>query len=178
MGGSNGPWRGHFGSGFEGGMRAPAMVRWPGKVNAGGVSDEIFSTVEWLPTLASLVGESGESPRPPHRRIDASSFFLGESPTNGRDHVIYFGSDAEVMSVKWKTMKVVFRYSKSNSGPIFMPQWPYIFDLSTTRSSNGTGRQSLDARGCCRPVAMKLGASGKARPSTRIVKPGEEFTGY
>ena len=32
MGGSNGPWRGHFASGFEGGMRAPAMVRWPGKV--------------------------------------------------------------------------------------------------------------------------------------------------
>ena len=35
MGGSNGPWRGHFGSGFEGGMRTPAMVRWPGKVKAG-----------------------------------------------------------------------------------------------------------------------------------------------
>lgn len=31
MGGSNGPWRGHFGSGFEGGMRAPAMVCWPGR---------------------------------------------------------------------------------------------------------------------------------------------------
>ena len=32
MGGSNGPWRGPFGSGFEGDMRAPAMVRWPGRV--------------------------------------------------------------------------------------------------------------------------------------------------
>ena len=62
MGGSNGPWRGHFGSGFEGGMRAPAMVRWPGKVEAGAVTDEILSAVDWLPTLASLAGESKRVP--------------------------------------------------------------------------------------------------------------------
>ena len=69
MGGSNGPWRGHFGSGFEGGMRAPAMVRWPGKVQAGAVTDEILTAVDWLPTLASLVGESERVPdRPPDRR--------------------------------------------------------------------------------------------------------------
>jgi arylsulfatase len=41
----DGPWRGHFGSGFEGGMRTPAIVRWPGKV-AGTVTDEMFSTVD------------------------------------------------------------------------------------------------------------------------------------
>ena len=35
MAGSNGPWRGNFASGFEGGMRAPAMARWPGKVAVG-----------------------------------------------------------------------------------------------------------------------------------------------
>ena len=33
------------------------------------------------------------------------------------------------MSVKWKTMKVVFRYSESTSGPIIKPQWPFVFDL-------------------------------------------------
>jgi arylsulfatase A-like enzyme len=53
-GGSNGPWRGHFVSGFEGGMRAPAMVRWPGKVPAGTVTEEILATYDWLPT-AGLV---------------------------------------------------------------------------------------------------------------------------
>lgn len=61
-GGSNGPWRGQFGSGFEGGMRAPGMVRWPGRVQAGVVTDEIVAAVDWLPTLASLVGESGRVP--------------------------------------------------------------------------------------------------------------------
>ena len=62
IGGSNGPWRGHFGSGFEGGMRTPAIVRWPGKVKPGAVTDEIFSAVDWLPTLAALAGEKGRVP--------------------------------------------------------------------------------------------------------------------
>jgi arylsulfatase A-like enzyme len=62
MGGSNGPWRGHFGSGFEGGMRVPAIVRWPGKVKAGAVTDEILTAVDWLPMLASLVEESRRVP--------------------------------------------------------------------------------------------------------------------
>ena len=61
--------------------------------------------------------------------IDASAFLLGQSATTGRDHVIYYGSDAAVMSVKWKTMKIVFRYTESASGPIVKPQWPLIFDL-------------------------------------------------
>jgi hypothetical protein len=43
--------------------------------------------------------------------------------------VIYFGSDGAVMSVKWRTMKVVMRYSESTSGPIIKPQWPFVFDL-------------------------------------------------
>lgn len=61
--------------------------------------------------------------------LDASSYLLGRSTTTGRDHVIYYGSDAGVMSVKWRTMKVVFRYSESTSGPILKPQWPLVFDL-------------------------------------------------
>jgi len=105
MGGSNGPWRGHFGSGFEGGMRAPAIVRWPGRVKAGSVSAEILSAVDWMPTLASLAGESGRVPTDrPIDGVDASAFLLGQSSTTGRDHVIYYDSDAAVMSVKWKNM--------------------------------------------------------------------------
>jgi arylsulfatase A-like enzyme len=56
MGRSNGPWRGQFGSGFEGGMRALPMMRWPGKVKPGAVTDEILASYDWLPTLASLMG--------------------------------------------------------------------------------------------------------------------------
>ena len=41
----------------------------------------------------------------------------------------YFGSDAQVVSVKWRTMKVVLHYTESMSGPIIKPQWPLVFDL-------------------------------------------------
>jgi arylsulfatase A-like enzyme len=150
----------HFGSGFEGGMCAPAIVRWPGKVRAGGETNEIMSAVEWLPTLASLIGASEQVPDDrPMDGVDASAFLLGQSPTTGRDQVIYFGSDADVMSVKWKTMKVVFRYSESTSGPIVKPQWPLIFDLIDDPVEEwDLVEKSLGGAWVVAPVAAHLGA--------------------
>lgn len=155
-------------------------MRWPGKVHAGAVTDEILSTVEWLPTLASLVGESERVPTDrPIDGIDTSSFLLGNSATNGRDHVIYFGSDAEVMSVKWKTMKVVLRHSNSTSGPIIMPQWPYIYDLVDDPVEEwDMVEKSLQGAWVMRPVAERLGALMKSMAKYPIIKPGQEFTGY
>jgi arylsulfatase A-like enzyme len=167
MGGSNGPWRGHFGSGFEGGMRTPAIVRWPGRVKAGTVTDEIFSAVDWFPTLASLAGESRRVPTDrPIDGIDASKFMLGQSATTGRDHVIYYGSDAAVMSVKWRTMKIVFRYTESASGPIVKPQWPLIFDLIDDPN------EEWDL------MAKRLDALQQSAARYPHIKPGEEFNGY
>ncbi len=178
MGGSNGPWRGHFGSGFEGGMRAPAIVRWPGKVKAGAVTDEIFTAVDWLPTLASLVGESRRVPADrPIDGVDASAFLLGHSPTTGRDHVIYYGSDADVMAAKWRTMKVVFRYSDSTSGPIVKPQWPLVFDLIDDPGEEwDLIEKRLDGAWVLAPVAERLVQRSVARYPN--IKPGQEFTGY
>jgi len=180
MGGSNGPWRGHFASGFEGGMRAPALVRWPGKVEAGAVTDEILSAVDWLPTLASLVGESGRVPADrPIDGVDASAFVLGQSPTTGRDHVIYYGSDAGVMSVKWRTMKVVLRYTESTSGPIIKPQWPLVFDLIDDPVEEwDLMEKRLDCAWVLRPVAERLGALQQSAARYPNIKPGQEFTGY
>lgn len=180
MGGSNGPWRGHFSSGFEGGMRAPAMVRWPGKVQAGTVTEEIFATYDWLPTLASLVGENKRVPDDrPIDGVDASAFLLGQSPTTGRDHVIYFGSDAGVMSVKWRTMKVVLRYTESTSGPIIKPQWPLIFDLIDDPGEDwDLMAKRLDCIWVLGPVAQRLGALQQSAARYPNIKPGQEFTGY
>ena len=180
MGGSNGPWRGHFGSGFEGGMRAPAMVRWPGKVDAGGVTDEILSAVDWLPTLASLVGEGDRVPADrPIDGVDASAFLLGQSATTGRDHVIYFGSDGAVMSVKWRTMKVVMRYSESTSGPIIKPQWPFVFDLIDDPNEEWDMiEQRLEGAWAIRPVAQRLGALQQSMARYPNIQPGQDFAGY
>jgi len=180
MGGSNGPWRGHFGSGFEGGMRAPAMIRWPHQIDAGTVTDEILSAVDWFPTLAALVGEGERVPEDrPIDGVDASAFMRDQSTATGRDHVIYYGSDAAPMSVKWKTMKVVFRYSESTSGPIIKPQWPFIFDLIDDPTEEwDLIEQKLEGAWAIGPVAQRLGALQQSMAQYPNIKPGEEFTGY
>ena len=58
-GSSNGPWHGNFFTPpFEGSYRVPAMIRWPGKVPAGVVSNEVLAAEDWMPTLAGLAGEA------------------------------------------------------------------------------------------------------------------------
>ena len=51
VGGSNGPWRGGLSTAYEGGMRTPAMVRWPGKIKPGTVINDLMSHGDWMPTL-------------------------------------------------------------------------------------------------------------------------------
>jgi len=58
---SNGPLRGQKAQLYEGGIRIPMLVRWPGKIRAGTVSDLPWSFVDFLPTAASIAGV--EAPR-------------------------------------------------------------------------------------------------------------------
>lgn len=55
-GGNNGGLRGAKSSAFEGGLRVPAFVRWPGGLEGGWVFDRMFSVMDWLPTLAAVTG--------------------------------------------------------------------------------------------------------------------------
>jgi arylsulfatase A-like enzyme len=61
--GGNTPFKGEKGTGYEGGFRAPALVRWPGKVPAGRVESGLFASLDWFPTLVAAAGNptvSGE----------------------------------------------------------------------------------------------------------------------
>ncbi len=53
---SAGPYRGHKGQLYEGGIRVPAIARWPGRIPAGRVSSEVWSFVDFLPLAAELAG--------------------------------------------------------------------------------------------------------------------------
>lgn len=65
-------------------MRAPAIVRWPDNVAAGGVTDEILSAVDWLPIQASLVGERDRVPADrPIDGVDASTFLPPRARPDG-----------------------------------------------------------------------------------------------
>jgi len=50
------PFKGTKGTSYEGGFRVPAIIRWPGKIKPGTVENDIFSGLDWLPTLANAAG--------------------------------------------------------------------------------------------------------------------------
>lgn len=103
--GSAGPLRGAKGSTWEGGLRVPGIVRWPGKVPAGATSDAIVSTLDVLPTYAALAG--AEEAVPKDRVIDGvdqRELLFGKSEKGARDGFLYYDG-AELQAVRqgpWK----------------------------------------------------------------------------
>ena len=181
--GSGGYWRGFFGSGWEGSIRTPAMVRWPGHIPAGVVTEEIVATYDWMPTLAALVGESDRMPTDrPIDGLDMSAFLLGHADSSGRDHFVYMGTDGELISAKWKTFKVHFRYTDSNSwiAPYIKPQIPMVCDLISDPQETIDLMRSDLTYGWVIGAAMRpIAALGQSAKQYRHIQVGEEdFNGY
>ena len=185
-GGSAGPWRGNFyQTPFEGSMRVPAIVRWPGKVPAGVVTERMLGAVDWLPTLAALAGASNLVPKDrPIDGTDASAFLLGKSPTTGRNFYTFFGVDGELMSVKWQYYKMIFRYTPGpaidavNYGYITC-QLPMVFDLSSDpREDYNLWNTTMTMGWVYGPVGEIIAAFEKSVREYPNIKPGEEFKGY
>ncbi|MCV5233159.1 sulfatase-like hydrolase/transferase, partial [Escherichia coli] len=51
------PFRGEKNTNWEGAYRVPAMVRWPGKIKAGSVSNDIMHHMDWMPTFVAAAGD-------------------------------------------------------------------------------------------------------------------------
>jgi arylsulfatase len=104
--GSAGPWRGTLFTGFEGALRVPFVAKWPGKIKAGGVSDEIVHAMDLFPTIAKFAGADVPEDRVIDG-IDMSDFFLNKTNKSGRDgFIVYMGN--EIFGVKWKNWKLHF----------------------------------------------------------------------
>jgi arylsulfatase A-like enzyme len=181
LGGSSGPWRGDFfNPPFEGSYRTAAMIRWPGTIPAGVVTQQMLCAADWLPTLAGMAGASNLVPKDrPIDGIDASAFMLGESNTTGRDTYMFFGPDGELMSVKWKIYKAILRYSEGIDKPIVKPQFPMFYDLTSDPHENwNLFSTRMDNAWMLAPIfreIMRYETSVKKYPN---IKPGEEFEGY
>jgi len=96
--GEAGPLRNGKGSPYEGGYRTPCIVRWPGKVPAGKVSDAVWATVDFMPTFADLAGFA----MPKDRVIDGldqTNLLLGKTD-KGRESFYY--NAAGIRMGKWK----------------------------------------------------------------------------
>lgn len=99
-----GPFRGYLGSAYEGAIRTPLLVRWPGTVPAGRVSNEIVAMVDLFPTLARIGG--GELPG--DRVVDGldqAPLLTGEAEKSAREAVLIF-SGRTLLAVKWRRFKV------------------------------------------------------------------------
>jgi arylsulfatase A-like enzyme len=102
--GTSGPWRGGYFTALEGSNRAPCIVRWPGKVPAGKVSNEIVHGVDWFKTLLL----AGGATVPEDRQIDGMDmreFLLGDADESGRDTILYL-QGSRLQAVKWRQWKV------------------------------------------------------------------------
>lgn len=100
-----GPWRGSYFTGFEGSLRVPFIIRWPNKVPAGMVSNEIVHEVDMFTTLASIVGGKVPTDRIIDG-VDQSNFLLGKQSNSNRDNVIIYVGN-EIWGVKWKNWKMM-----------------------------------------------------------------------
>ena len=182
--GSNGPFRGNFfHTPFEGSHRVPCMIRWPGVVPAGVVTNEMVAAVDWLPTLAAMVGASELVPEDrPIDGVDASAFMLGQSDTTGRDSYMFFGPDGNLMSVKWKHYKVIFRYIEdlpAVNGGYIEPALPMCFDLSSDpREDFNLFYTDLTNGWMLGPAFIARGAYEKTLKKYPNIEVGAEFDGY
>ena len=179
-GGSNGPWRGGLSTAYEGGIRTPGMVRWPGHIPANKVTDEILSDLDWLPTLAGLVGEEHRVPTDrPIDGIDQSNFLLGEQDKSNREYIVTYVGD-RVFAVKWRTLKVHFYTAEGTFSPIVEHTFPQVFDI---KNDPGETRELFQAEGyshlwVTKPVMEILTGLAVSQQKFPNIKPGQDFSGY
>ncbi|MEP4149261.1 MAG: arylsulfatase [Halioglobus sp.] len=125
--GSAGPWRGTLFTGFEGALRVPFAVRWPGKIKPGTSSDEIVHAMDLFPTLASIGGGKVPDDRPIDG-MDMSDFMLGKTENSGRDgFVVYMGND--IFGVKYKDWKIHMKEQDAWNTPMRSYTMPRVYNL-------------------------------------------------
>jgi arylsulfatase A-like enzyme len=88
---------------FEGGVRVPFVARWPGKVPAGRVCDELVTGLDLLPTIAKLA--NAELPKTKLDGVDLSPLLLGAAGAKGRESFAYY-SGSELHAVRSGTWKL------------------------------------------------------------------------
>jgi arylsulfatase len=163
-------------------MRVPAIVRWPAKVRAGAVTNEMLAAVDWLPTLAAMADTAKLVPKDrPIDGVDASAFLLGKSETTGRDSYMFFGIDGELMSIKWKIYKTIFRYTEAPAmeKPYIAPQFPMIYDLtSDPHEDNNLFYSDLTLGWLLAPNFKLIGEYRRSLKEYPNIKVGEDFKGY
>ena len=120
------PFRSEKNTNWEGAFRVPELIRWPGKIAAGTVSNEIVQHHDWLPTFLAAAGEPDivEKLKAGHTigdktykvHIDGYNlvpYLTGEVEKSPRQGFVYFSDDGDVLALRFDNWKVVFMEQRS-----------------------------------------------------------------
>jgi arylsulfatase A-like enzyme len=129
--GDSGPWRGTYFTAMEASLRAPLIIRWPGKVPAGRVSNEIVHIVDMFPTLARVGGAAVPKDRAIDG-VDQLDFILGKQENSNREGFPAYVAD-RLSAVKWRNWKMHMIWQvNAFDTPEKLPL-PRLFNLLTDR---------------------------------------------
>ncbi len=144
------PFRNEKNSNWEGAYRVPAMFRWPGKIKAGEVSNEIVSHLDMLPTLAAVGGDTqvndnllkgykvGDMTYKVH--LDGDNlvpYLTGQVPKSPRESFFYINDDQQLVALRYDNWKLVFMEQRTPgtlliwSNPFTNLRFPKMFNLRT-----------------------------------------------
>ena len=120
------PFQSEKNTNWEGGYRVPSMVRWPGRIEAGSVSNEIVHHMDWLPTYLAVAGapdikerlkEGGVRAIGRSYRVHLDGYNLlplltGETEQGPRDEIFYFSDDGDLTALRKGDWKMIFMEQK------------------------------------------------------------------
>lgn len=142
------PFRGEKNTNWEGGWRVPAMVKWPGKIKPGSISNEIMHHMDWLPTIAAIAGDTkikeslkkgkkmGSKTYKVH--LDGYNFLphlTGQETEGPRREIFYFTDDGDLSALRYNDWKLIFMEQRVKGTmqvwfePFIELRIPYIFNL-------------------------------------------------
>jgi arylsulfatase A-like enzyme len=162
------PFKGQKGEAYEGGYRAPCVVRWPGHIQPGTVKNQLFAALDWLPTLVEIAGgpkgddlkqqiEEGKYPGIVKTTLDGFNqlaYLEGKSDKSARDYFFYY-SGSTPSAVRYKNWKMYYNMSQPGAEGWIMPLIPFHWTLV----QNIKRDPFEQAVGVAQQSAMSLGGS-------------------
>ena len=179
--GSNKPLRGWGYTTMEAGMRVPCIVRWPGKVPAGSVSDELATMMDWLPTFAHLAGGGP----PTDRTLDGHNIWHllsgGKEAKSPYKALYYYQMDQlqAIRAGKWK-LHLALAEKRTNFRDGTAPFEAELYDLDTDigeTTNLAANRPEVVARltaladGARRELGDRNRPGENQRPGGRVARP-------
>ncbi|MCX5441538.1 arylsulfatase [Streptomyces sp. NBC_00063] len=144
------PFRSEKNSNWDGAFRTPALVRWPGRIPAGVVSNEIVAGLDWLPTFAAAAGEpkivdklktgttlDGHTFKVHLDGHNLLPYLTGEIEQGPRKDFFYFSDDGDLMALRYDNWKLIFMEQRSPgtlalwAEPFTVLRVPKLFNLRT-----------------------------------------------